>query len=102
MASRGARVIIASENLPDCQRAKRDIQRLTGNKDVEAQLLDLGDLASVRQFASDFIEQETRLDILINNAGNSAFGSRMSKDGLALGLQINYFGHFLLTHLLIG
>lgn len=64
--------------------------------------MDLESLECVREFARDILKNEERLDILINNAGTVGLGNNYSKDGLLLGLQVNYFGPFLLTHLLIG
>jgi len=35
--------------------------------------LDLGSLKSVRAFAETFLKSESRLDVLINNAGKPSF-----------------------------
>lgn len=46
-----------------------EIRQSTGNTNVVVRHLDLSSLLSVRRFAREFIASETRLDILINNAG---------------------------------
>lgn len=79
-----------------------EIIQETGNKNIEAHFLDLGSFASVREFAKNIITRERRLDILINNAGLASTSNKKTKDGLEIGLQVNHYGHFLLTNLLIG
>ena len=65
--------------------------------------LDLASLKSVRQFAEEIHSTEERLDALINNAGLSYPGPRKTtEDGLEYNMACNHFGHFLLTHLLLG
>lgn len=45
---------------------------------------------------------ETKLHILINNAGIMALGQRNeTSDGLEMQIGTNHFGHFLLTNLLL-
>lgn len=56
----------------------------------------------MRKFAKIIIANEERLDVLINNAGIAVNSNKKTKDGLELGLQVNHYGHFLLTNLLIG
>lgn len=102
MANRGARVIIASENAKDCARAVAQIIEKSKNEKVFAKYLDLSDFKSVRNFAEDILATEDRLDVLINNAGTLTNLTKLTKDGLPVGLQVNYFGHFLLTYLLLG
>lgn len=75
---------------------------MSGNKNIVAKYLDFTSFATTRAFAKDIIKTEERLDVLINNAGTFGLGNKRSEDGLFLGLQVNYFGPFLLTHLLIG
>ena len=41
----------------------------SGNNDVVSYLLDLADFESIRNFVQKVTESESRLDILINNAG---------------------------------
>lgn len=41
----------------------------TGNRQVIFMQLDLASLKSVRSFAESFLQSESRLDLLINNAG---------------------------------
>lgn len=60
-------------------------------------------MASVREFAENIKKSETRLDILIHNAGVAyTFEKVVSKDGLDMTMATNHFGPFLLTHLLAG
>ncbi|KAJ8984855.1 hypothetical protein NQ317_013056 [Molorchus minor] len=47
-------------------------------------------------------ESEEKIDILINNAGTVMEQNGFTKDGLHQTMQINTFGPFLLTHLLIA
>lgn len=64
--------------------------------------LDLSSLQSVRDFAKEFLSKETRLDILIHNAGyGNTFTKAVSIDGIELTYATNHYGPFLLTHLLI-
>jgi NAD(P)-dependent dehydrogenase (short-subunit alcohol dehydrogenase family) len=79
-----------------------DIVQSTGNTLVEVQHLDLSSLASVRKFANKIINKEPRLDVLVNNAGVAGLGYKITADNLQLGMQVNHFGPFLLTCLLVG
>lgn len=63
--------------------------------------LDLSDLNSVRSFTQKFAEQESRLDILFNNAGvgGEPVGSK-TKQGIELHMGVNVVAPLLLTQLL--
>ncbi|KAJ3625732.1 hypothetical protein MTP99_016280 [Tenebrio molitor] len=89
-------------DLTDMEKSKLDIIEFTNNPNIFAKHLDLSSLKSVREFASEIWKSEDKLDILINNAGIGASEKNRTADGLHPVMQINYFGHFLLTHLLMG
>ncbi|MCL4126022.1 UNVERIFIED_CONTAM: hypothetical protein GTU68_008742, partial [Idotea baltica] len=72
------------------------------NKNVIIRLLDVSDLDSVRKFAKETLENEERLDVLINNAGAGVPSRQESKQGFELTYATNHLGHFLLTNLLLG
>lgn len=63
--------------------------------------LDLGDLKSVRDAATTVLASESRLDILMLNAGIMATPQSKSKSGHEIQLCTNHIGHFLLTKLLL-
>ncbi|KAI9537812.1 hypothetical protein NQZ68_022474 [Dissostichus eleginoides] len=100
LASRGARVILACRNRDKAQDAIADIQQETGSTDVFYMQLDLASMKSVRSFAETFLKTESRLDLLINNAG--LVGDGRTEDGFGIQLGVNHLGHFLLSHLLLG
>ncbi|XP_043085318.1 retinol dehydrogenase 12 isoform X1 [Puntigrus tetrazona] len=99
LAKRGARVILACRDESRAQAAVKDIQRESGNKEVLYMHLDLASLKSVRSFAENFLKKESRLDILINNAGLVIDGN--TEDGFGRIFGVNHLGHFLLTVLLL-
>nr|XP_022915829.1 retinol dehydrogenase 12-like [Onthophagus taurus] len=99
LAGRGAKVIIG--DVVNTDDSVKKIILETNNVNVRGKHLDLASLDSVRKFCKEIYEEEDRLDILINNAGVGGVPLVHTKDGIQNHMQINYFGHFLLTHLLI-
>ena len=69
LAKRRARVILACRSKEKAEAAVEEIKKRSGNTDVAFMKLDLSSLESVKTFATEFLQKETRLDILINNAG---------------------------------
>jgi NAD(P)-dependent dehydrogenase (short-subunit alcohol dehydrogenase family) len=101
LARAGARVILAARSEEKGAQAVRQIQTEVARADVQARLLDLADLASVRAFAASVLT-EPRLDLLLNNAGVMAVPERReTKDGFELQFGTNFLGPFALTGLLL-
>ncbi|CAG9773773.1 unnamed protein product [Ceutorhynchus assimilis] len=100
-AKRGARVILACRDPTRGQNAVEKIIKATDNKNVVFKQLDLSSFKSVTEFAGDVNKTEERLDILLNNAGMGGKGFLRADNGFLLLMQTNYFGHFLLTNLLL-
>ncbi len=68
---------------------------------IDVMQIDLKSLKSVRQFAAAFMAKYHKLDLLINNAGIMAPSYSKTEDGFEGQMAANYFGHFLLTGLLL-
>jgi retinol dehydrogenase-12 len=101
LARRGARVILACRDSTRANKAAEQIRKQTGNGNVIVQLVDLSSLDSVRQFAKKINSEESRIDLLINNAGIMACPQWKTKDGFEMQFGTNHLGHFLLTNLLL-
>lgn len=71
--SKNATVYIAARSADKARTAINEIQTSTEGAHSRGRLsflqLDLSDLASIKESANRFLEQEDRLDILIHNAG---------------------------------
>ncbi|KAF4530749.1 hypothetical protein B566_EDAN007971 [Ephemera danica] len=101
LAKRGARVILACRDPKRGTQAKDDIVLKAGNKNVYFLQLDLSSLKSVRNFVAEVKRREKQLHVLINNAAAAGVPNRRTADDLQQEMQINHFGPFLLTILLI-
>lgn len=101
LAQKGAHVIMACRNMEKGQRAHDEVKQHAPDASLDLMKLDLGDLASVREFAAAFREKYDALDVLINNAGLMAIPRRETKDGFEMQLGVNHLGHFALTGLLL-
>lgn len=101
LALRGGRIYMACRNADKCEKARREIVKLSGNTNVFNRTLNLSSLKSIREFAEQFLKEEKRLDILINNAGVMSTPRQLTEDGFEQQLGINHLGHFLLTNLLL-
>lgn len=101
MADAGYDVIMACRSREKAEAAKAEVIRRVPSASLDIILLDLSDLASVRDFAGAVHARYTHLDVLINNAGILLYSSQTNGDGIELQFATNHLGHFLLTSLLI-
>jgi light-dependent protochlorophyllide reductase len=97
-------IIIASRNLPRVEEAVRNLMTETEYPHIEGMALDLASLASVRQFAQDFMAGERPpLQAIVCNAGVQVVsGTLYTKDGFEMTFGVNHLGHFLLVNLLLS
>ncbi|KAM4718168.1 retinol dehydrogenase 12, like [Anableps anableps] len=101
LAKRGARVILACRDMEKAQAAVKEIIESSGNNSVVCMKLDLADSKSIREFVEAIHQNESKLNLLINNAGVMVCPYGKTADGFEMQIGINHFGHFLLTYLLI-
>jgi NAD(P)-dependent dehydrogenase (short-subunit alcohol dehydrogenase family) len=103
LAFRGATIIIASRSWENTRLFLGEVRQLTGNNDIHFIKLDLGDLASVKEFAEEFNQKYQRLDTLVCNAGLWVPMDKKQKtsDGFEIHAGVNHLGHFHLTNLLL-
>ena len=102
MAQRGARVILACRSPEKGKAAVQVVKERSKNEAVVFAQLDLASLQSVRDFATRILNQEPRIDILINNAGVMLCPYSQTEDGFEMQIGVNHLAHFLLTNLLLG
>lgn len=82
LAFRGARVIIACRDPEKAAKAVREIKMRSHNMNVLHMHLDLANLRAIREFCKAFLQKEKRLDILINNAGQTSEDFKTTIDTL--------------------
>lgn len=89
-------MILACRDLTRARLAADEIRQRSGNGNVVVKKLDLACLQSVRDLAKDVEENEQRLDVLINNAGNlQPFVYLGSQESVTLTLVLSFFVLFL-------
>jgi len=101
LASAGATVVLGNRSIEKSEAAVADLKAGIPDAQVEFLVLDLTSLASVRQFAEQFLARHDRLDLLVNNAGVMATPFERTADGFELQFGTNHLSHFLLTNLLM-
>ena len=101
LVEQGGHVVMACRRPDAGEEAASSFAGLGGS--YEVMRLDLADLQSVCEFAAEFMDRYDRLDGLVCNAGlvNLDNELKRTKDGLELTVAVSYFGHFLLTELLL-
>ncbi|KAE8601471.1 hypothetical protein XENTR_v10013678 [Xenopus tropicalis] len=101
LAKRGGRIIMACRDMGKCENAARDIRGKTLNHNVFARHLDLASSKSIKEFAKTIINEEERVDVLINNAAVMRCPHWKTEDNFEMQFGVNHLGHFLLTNLLL-
>ncbi|KAI0711117.1 NAD-P-binding protein [Cerioporus squamosus] len=104
LVRKGAKVYLTARNE---ERAKAAIERLQaeslepGNGTVEWLELNLSDPRKAKASAESFLKKETRLDVLVNNAGVMTDTYQKNSDGLIEPMTVNFFSTFVFTRTLL-
>ena len=101
LIKQGGHVVMAVRRPEAGQEVAKEFEGLKGS--CEVMKCDLSDLQSVRDFAEAFLKKYEKLDGLACNAGmvNMKGKPIYTKDGFEITWAASYFGHFLLTELLL-
>ena len=94
---KGAKVYVACRNKEKALDAIKRMQAMSDGGELIYGHLDLANLISVKEFAEKVLETESRLDLLVNNAGVMIPPASKSEDGFELQFGVNFIGHFALT-----
>jgi len=103
LARKGAKVYMAARSEERALEAIKQLQSENINDgSVHWLKLDLSDPRAAKRAAQEFLEKETRLDIIVNNAGRSSPGPyKLDKDGFLDIMVQNHISHFALTDALL-
>jgi len=101
LIKQGAHVVMACRRVEAGEEVAKAFNGMNGTYDVMR--LDLADLSSVRAFTKTFLQKYDQLHGLDCNAGMVSMGRDVTrtKDGFEMSVGVSYFGHFLLTELLL-
>lgn len=97
LARLGARILITGRHAQRGAEAESLIKLESGNRDVQFVQGNLSSLSAVATLSSTLLEQVSRLDVLINNAGVFAKELIKSDDGFESGFAVNVAAPLALT-----
>ena len=101
-AGLGARVRLLARSEERGEHSRAQIIERTANDAVDVIACDLSSLASVRRAAQQLLDEGTRIDVLVNNAGVMTQQRELSADGIELTFATNVLGPFVLTNMLVA
>lgn len=100
LAGLGASVTLAVRDTARGDEAAAEIIATVPEATARVRRCDVADLADVRRFAADFLEETDRLDVLVHNAGVMPPSRAESEQGHELCLATHVLGPILLSELL--
>ncbi|GMH45068.1 hypothetical protein BSKO_13025 [Bryopsis sp. KO-2023] len=108
LAERGAHVIMACRSKERANEAAKNIRNVSVKEGcsapkVDVHELDLASLKSVNGFCDDIMKKKLDLKLIVCNAGLMRPPKRQeTQDGMEMQFQVNYLGHWLLSHRLMS
>lgn len=102
IAKLGAKVYMACRSTDSANEAREEIVNETKNQNVFVRHLDLAFTDSIINFAEQFKKEESKLDVLINNAGLWTKTKKLTDINVEQTFSVNVLGHQLLTQLLLN
>jgi NAD(P)-dependent dehydrogenase (short-subunit alcohol dehydrogenase family) len=100
LARWGAHLGVVARSEKKVDELRQEIEGVTPGTPVDAFIADLTSLRDVRRVGQQIDAHYGRIDVLINNAGVHAFSQRLTPDGFAEMVAVNYLAPWVLTNTL--
>ncbi|HWK43690.1 MAG TPA: SDR family NAD(P)-dependent oxidoreductase [Stellaceae bacterium] len=100
LARQGANLVLTARSQARADATVAMIEAAAPGTRVHVHYGDFADLASVTALGREIVARHPRIDALINNAGLHAFKPRVTADGYAEMVAVNYLAPWLLTTIL--
>ncbi len=100
LAGAGASVLLLARDKDKLEGVARTLREDAPDANIDLDVVDLADLASVREACTRIVERLPHIDMLINNAGVMACPLARTAQGFEMQFGTNHLGHFLFTGLL--
>lgn len=97
LARQGAHLVLTARNKVKASATRAIIQTAAPGARIDFHYADFTSLDAVAAVAAEIASRYERIDVLINNAGIHAFEQRVTVDGFAEMMVVNYLAPWLLT-----
>jgi NAD(P)-dependent dehydrogenase (short-subunit alcohol dehydrogenase family) len=102
LAQQGARIVLIARDRARGEHTLKRIEAVAPDRHHVVHYANLSRLAEMKRVAEAIAASETRIDVLINNAG-ALFGTRqVTGDALEMTFATNHIAYFLVTNLLLA
>lgn len=104
LAKDGHKVVMVCRSQERGETAQKSIIHETGNAEVQLILIDLSSQQSIREGVTKFLDDNSQLDVLINNAANFDITQKQvikTQEGIETIFATNHLAPFLMTNLLL-
>jgi len=101
LAEKGARIVFTARDKARADETMGKLKRANPNADHVLHMADLSRLVEMKRVGAE-LARESRIDVLINNAG-ALFNKRLeTEDGLEMTFALNHMAYFVITNTLLS
>jgi NAD(P)-dependent dehydrogenase (short-subunit alcohol dehydrogenase family) len=97
LAQLEAKIVMVCRNEDKGTTALKEIEALSGNKNLELMLCDFSSLNSIANFVENFKKKYDKIDVLLNNHGAVFLRKRITENGYESTFAVNHLGYMSLT-----
>jgi NAD(P)-dependent dehydrogenase (short-subunit alcohol dehydrogenase family) len=100
MAKREAQLVLTARSRERAKATEKIIKENMPTAEVDFYFGDLSNMQEVRRLGQEISAAYPKIDVLVNNAGLHAFEQRVTSEGFAEMVAVNYLAPWLFTHTL--
>ena len=101
LAQSGHQIILHGRNPQKLAKVVEEIKSAADNQNISGYIADFSNLEEVKNMASKIKEEQSSIDVLVNNAGIFKTAHTIAGNGMDIRMVVNYLAPFVLTNSLL-